>query len=432
MMGFIKQLQEMGNPIRFIRCDNAGENETLKKQIDNDGRNIKFEYTARNTPQLNGRVERAFATLYGRMRAMMISVGMNKEIRQVLWTEAASTATKLDNILHNRGEASPYKKFYKQDPDYKKHLRTFGEQGAVILTPGTTMKSKLQDQGIKAIFLGYAANRAGNVCRMQNLETKKVLITRDVKWLDARNRRRRWRHLPIWWWGYLNPANKRTQEDHLQDHPEEEKEEIKPIAQGNQQPARPARLRRAVKALQPDNRPGRLEQEGKQINFVSLFRKEQMIFVTLSKKNRRIVTIRLLLFKRHGITKTWRKEKSGEKQFVLNSDKSERTKCAEKKASSTYLETGRELAQSVSSKRRKWSLQGKTCCEGLPPSCRNWLQIQFCTRHEQNNLENPDDLLDYRRLRLRTSKPHSFAAILKKKYLSKYPRATMSFWEKMV
>ncbi len=71
MMGFIKKLQEIGNPVRFIRCDNAGENGTLKKQIDNDGRNIKFEFTARNTPQQNGKVERAFATLYCRMRAMM-------------------------------------------------------------------------------------------------------------------------------------------------------------------------------------------------------------------------------------------------------------------------------------------------------------------------------------------------------------------------
>ncbi len=109
---------------------------------------------------------------------------MNQEVGQGLWTEAASTATKLDNILRNRGEASHYKKCYKEDPDYEKHLRTFGEKGVVTLTPGTTMKSKLQDQGIKAIFLEYAANHAGNVYQMQNLETKKVLITRDVKWLE--------------------------------------------------------------------------------------------------------------------------------------------------------------------------------------------------------------------------------------------------------
>ena len=33
--------------------------------------NIKFEFTAPNTPQQNGKAERKFATLKGRIRAMM-------------------------------------------------------------------------------------------------------------------------------------------------------------------------------------------------------------------------------------------------------------------------------------------------------------------------------------------------------------------------
>ncbi|MFM8622588.1 MAG: hypothetical protein ACKOB3_04330, partial [Holophagaceae bacterium] len=71
LQGFIKTLKEMGNPVKYIRCDNAGENESLKKQLDLEGSNIRFEFTARMTPQQNGKVERAFATLYGRMREMM-------------------------------------------------------------------------------------------------------------------------------------------------------------------------------------------------------------------------------------------------------------------------------------------------------------------------------------------------------------------------
>ncbi len=48
------------------------------------------------------------SSLYGQIRAMMESAGMNIKTRQALWMEAASTATKLDNILRNRGQASPY------------------------------------------------------------------------------------------------------------------------------------------------------------------------------------------------------------------------------------------------------------------------------------------------------------------------------------
>ena len=51
--------------------------------------------------------------------------------------------------------------------------------------PGGAIRSKLEDRGIKGMFLGYAANHAGNVYRVLNLETKKILITRDVKWLKS-------------------------------------------------------------------------------------------------------------------------------------------------------------------------------------------------------------------------------------------------------
>ena len=58
-----------------------------------------FEYTARNTPQQNGKVERAFATLFGRVRAMLNQADMDRAKRDMIWTEAAATATKLENIL---------------------------------------------------------------------------------------------------------------------------------------------------------------------------------------------------------------------------------------------------------------------------------------------------------------------------------------------
>ena len=54
--------------VKVIRCDNAGENYALKKKCENMGLGITFEFTARQTPQQNGRIERKFAMLYGRVR----------------------------------------------------------------------------------------------------------------------------------------------------------------------------------------------------------------------------------------------------------------------------------------------------------------------------------------------------------------------------
>ena len=185
LTGFIKTLQNQNKNVKYIRCDNAGENLSLQKALDEEGMNIKFEFTARETPQQNGKVERAFATLYGRMRAMMAAAKWEDSMKHKFWMEAAATATKLDTIMNEKGQQSPYQQFYGESPAFEKHLRTFGEVGIMTLKPGNAIKSKLGDRGIKCLFLGYAANHAGNVYRVLNLTTNMVMISRDVKWLKT-------------------------------------------------------------------------------------------------------------------------------------------------------------------------------------------------------------------------------------------------------
>ena len=62
----IRELRNKGKTVKYIRCDNAGENLKLKEECDRLNLGIEFEFTAPNTPQQNGIVERKFATLYGR------------------------------------------------------------------------------------------------------------------------------------------------------------------------------------------------------------------------------------------------------------------------------------------------------------------------------------------------------------------------------
>ena len=65
----IKDLNAKGFKTKYMRCDNAGENKALKTQCEDEGLGINFEFTARNTPQHNGKVERMFQTLYGRIKS---------------------------------------------------------------------------------------------------------------------------------------------------------------------------------------------------------------------------------------------------------------------------------------------------------------------------------------------------------------------------
>jgi hypothetical protein len=60
----------LGFKVKRMRCDNAGENRQFQKYLNRLPHHIKFENTAPNTPQQNGKLERKFATLYGKVRAM--------------------------------------------------------------------------------------------------------------------------------------------------------------------------------------------------------------------------------------------------------------------------------------------------------------------------------------------------------------------------
>jgi hypothetical protein len=182
------ELRDVHNKdIKFIRCDNAGENQTLKDLCLKMNFGIQFEFTAPYTPEQNGIVERAFATLYGRVRAMLYASAIPSEYRDGLWTECASTATYLDTILWKKTQnGSSHKMFFGYEPKFSTNLRVFGEIG--IVTDRSKIKNKLQDRGIKCYFVGYALQHAGDVYRMFNLDTKKIMMSRDIIWLNKKDK----------------------------------------------------------------------------------------------------------------------------------------------------------------------------------------------------------------------------------------------------
>ena len=177
----IKQLEIQ--TVSFLRCDNAGENKSLQKELTNSKPKITFEFTSPRTPQQNGVVERAFATLKGRVRSMLNFAGIQDAKRIQLWCEAANTATKITNILvKNNYDPCAHEKVYDQLPGYTHKLRVFGEIGIVSNTG--TISSATQDRGLKCIFLGYAEDHSGDVYRFYNMRTGKIILSRDVIWVN--------------------------------------------------------------------------------------------------------------------------------------------------------------------------------------------------------------------------------------------------------
>ena len=171
--------------IKRIRLDNSGENKSLQKECDNQNLGIIFEFTAPGTPQQNSVAERRIPTLMGRARAMLIQAGLEPKYKEEFWCEVISTATKLDNIMVRPERTKPpHTLFYGEDAKYARSLRTFGEMAVVAIHEGKKMRSKLDNRGKTCIFVGYADDHTKDVYRFLNIHTKRIILSRDVRWLN--------------------------------------------------------------------------------------------------------------------------------------------------------------------------------------------------------------------------------------------------------
>jgi len=116
--GFFSQLQNTKTPVHHLRCNNAGENLSKLQSVCNKY-NIKMEYTAPNTPQQNGVVERKFVTLCDRSCAMTFNAKWSSDLREKLWAESIHTSELLTNIVANsRNVKSPNELFSDRNPLY--------------------------------------------------------------------------------------------------------------------------------------------------------------------------------------------------------------------------------------------------------------------------------------------------------------------------
>jgi len=111
MVNFIKKLKDTeGITVKNICCDNASENKAFQSCVEQEHLGLKFENTARKTPQHNGQVERKYATLFWRTCAMMNDTGFideNVDLCRGLWAEAVGTATKIENMVASANKTKP-------------------------------------------------------------------------------------------------------------------------------------------------------------------------------------------------------------------------------------------------------------------------------------------------------------------------------------
>jgi len=175
------------NPIKYIRCDDGGENKGLKNRL--HGTNwkmpIKFEFTGRDTPQRNYLAEVSFATLAARGRAIMSAANIPVDHRKLFWREAFQTSTYLDGLILVEVDGvikTRFEYFEGELPKFSKYLRTWGEAGVVKLK--SPHLPKIYNRGKTCMFIGYSLNHAGDTYRMWDPDSKRVHLSRDIVWLN--------------------------------------------------------------------------------------------------------------------------------------------------------------------------------------------------------------------------------------------------------
>ena len=116
---------------------------------------------------------------------MLIQAGINSKEKGEFWCEVIATARNLDNIMVRPDRTkTPYTLFYNKDAKLMKHLRSFGEMAVVAIHEGRTMRSKLDNTGKTCMFVGYADDHSGDVNRFLNINTKRIIMRRDARWLN--------------------------------------------------------------------------------------------------------------------------------------------------------------------------------------------------------------------------------------------------------
>ena len=102
-----------------------------------------------------------------------------------LWAEPANTATLLENNLFTPNRTlSSFQQFYGKG---KKHVLTSVQKfGEICITTykDNTHWAELANHGTPSIWVSYTENHPTGTCQIFNSKTKKIILTRDVTFLQ--------------------------------------------------------------------------------------------------------------------------------------------------------------------------------------------------------------------------------------------------------
>ena len=146
MKVFLAEIAPIGE-VKRLRCDNGTEYTSAEFKNLLKENKIKQEFSSPHSPHQNGTVERAWRTLFGMTRCMLIPTNLPES----LWPYALKAAAYVRNRCYNpRLQKTPYEAYTGKKPNLS-HMQVFGSSCFAYKQE----KSKLDSRCEKGIFVGY-------------------------------------------------------------------------------------------------------------------------------------------------------------------------------------------------------------------------------------------------------------------------------------
>ncbi|CEM37699.1 unnamed protein product, partial [Vitrella brassicaformis CCMP3155] len=178
---------EWGKTPETIRSDWAQELSAGSFEQECIDRGIKRQFSAPYTPRENGVAERMNRTLLEKGTALLLCHGITK----AFWPFAMDTAAYLRNRMPTESlseDKTPYEMWHGRRP-YLGHVRVWGCLGCVHVRK-PFRAHKFAARAVPMLLIGYDG-RTKDAYRMWNPKTRRVIISRDVRFLEKRTWHRR-------------------------------------------------------------------------------------------------------------------------------------------------------------------------------------------------------------------------------------------------
>ncbi|KAI5314278.1 hypothetical protein L3X38_043454 [Prunus dulcis] len=164
---------QSGYKLKQLRSDRGGEYTSVEFERFCDNAGNERQLTTSYTPQQNGVAERKNRTIVEMAKCLLLE----KKIPLDFWAEAVNTSVYILNRCPTKAlsKKTPFEAYGGRKTGIK-HLKVFGSLCYAHVPKQQRQKLDLASK--RCIFLGYGSCEKGY--RLYNIETKKVIISRDV------------------------------------------------------------------------------------------------------------------------------------------------------------------------------------------------------------------------------------------------------------